>query len=316
MPTVYVDRVDVGSFATKDQFNFSAKGSPGTDATWNLDGVPVTDMGDNLLPPVLVTGSSGTYYDFDSVQEIAVTTGGAEVQNATAGVGINMVLKSGLNTPTGNMRLNFANDWLQAVNISPSLATALGNTAERGARFDEYFDRGVDIGGPIFRDQLWVWGTAAYTKLNEVNLAGYADDTNFTTYSLKFDGRANDSVRGNFTYYYNNREQNGRDLGALRPIETTWNQASPTSYYKGEGRYVVGDKFFASTRIAIFHGGFDLEPVGTLLPTYYFDAGLVAHNTLLRLSKPPGSALRRRRRQLSDGQQPAEVRRLVARDSG
>jgi hypothetical protein len=279
VPTIYVDRVDVGSSAAAEQSNFYGKGAIATDNTWNLDGVPVTDMGDNLLPPALVSGSLGTYYDFDSVQEIAVTTGGAEVQNATAGVGVNLVLKSGFNTPTGNMRANYENDWLQAVNISPALAQSLGNTAERGNRIDEYFDRGVDIGGPIFRNQLWVWGTAAYTKLHLTTLQGYPDNTDFTNYSLKFDGRATDDIRGNFTYYYNNREEEGRGASALRPPATTWNQAAPTSFYKGEGRFVVGNNFFASARIAVFHGGFDLEPVGTLLQTYYFDAGLVAQNS-------------------------------------
>ena len=123
-----------------------------------------------------------------------------------------------------------------------------------------------------------MWGTAAYTKLNLETLSGYADDTDFTNYSLKFDGRANDKVRGNFTYYYNNSEQSARGASALRPLLTTWYQSSPTSYYKGEGRFELG-KFFASARVGIIHGGFDLEPQGGNLITYYFDAGLVAHNT-------------------------------------
>ena len=59
---------------------YNAKGANDKDnASRSIDGVPVTDMG--------ATGSSAFYYDFDSFQEMAVTTGGADAQNATGGVG-------------------------------------------------------------------------------------------------------------------------------------------------------------------------------------------------------------------------------------
>src|SRR5205823_575900 len=132
VPTVYMDRVNVGGSESGQQSNYNAKGASGTDNTWAIDGVPVTDMG--------ATGSSAFYYDFDSFQEMAITTGGADAQNATGGVQLNMVLRKGQNTPHGDARTYFENQKLQSVNISPSLAEALGNTTGKGNRTDRYFD--------------------------------------------------------------------------------------------------------------------------------------------------------------------------------
>ena len=99
------------------------------------------------------TGSSAFYYDFDSFQEMAVTTGGADAPNATGGVQLNMVLRKGTNKPSGDARIYFENDSLQAVNISPELAAALGNTSGKGNRTDKYQDYGFDLGGPLLKDR-------------------------------------------------------------------------------------------------------------------------------------------------------------------
>ena len=95
VPTVYLDRVNVGGAESGQQSNYNAKGAQDTDNTWSIDGVPVTDMGDSISRPRHASGSSAFYYDFDSLQEMAITTGGADAQNPTAGVQLNMVLKKG-----------------------------------------------------------------------------------------------------------------------------------------------------------------------------------------------------------------------------
>src|SRR5262249_11539247 len=51
VPAVYADRVNVGGSETGRQSNFNAKGAQHTDNIWTLDGVPVTDAGDNLARP-------------------------------------------------------------------------------------------------------------------------------------------------------------------------------------------------------------------------------------------------------------------------
>jgi hypothetical protein len=271
VPTVYMDRVNVGGSESGQQSGYNAKGAQETDNTWSIDGVPVTDMG--------ATGSSAFYYDFDSFQEMAVTTGGADAQNPTGGVQLNMVLRKGVNKPHGDARIYFENQDLQSVNISQSLADALGNTSGKGNRTDKYQDYGFDLGGPVLKDRLWVWGTMAKTDINLLTLTGDSDKTVFKNYALKVDGQASQSIRGNFTFYENNKIKTGRSVGPTRPPETAWNQTGPTKYYKGEGNFVVGARLFASAKVAHVNGGFELAPAGGLDTDYYFDDGGVAHNS-------------------------------------
>src|SRR5438093_1423635 len=82
VPTVFLDRVNVGGSESGQQANYNAKGAQNTDNQWTLDGVPVTDMGDSLVRPRHASGASAFYYDFDALQEMAITTGGADAQNA------------------------------------------------------------------------------------------------------------------------------------------------------------------------------------------------------------------------------------------
>ena len=56
-------------------------------------GVTITDMG--------ALGSSPTYYDFESFQEIQASTGGSDVTASSPGVQLNMVTKRGTNDVHG-----------------------------------------------------------------------------------------------------------------------------------------------------------------------------------------------------------------------
>ena len=279
VPTVYMDRVNVGGSESGQQSNYNAKGAQAIDNTWSLDGVPVTDMGDSVVRPEHATGSSAFYYDFDSFQEMAITTGGADAQNPTSGVQLNMVLKKGLNAPHGGGRFYFENEKLQDVNFSQELSTALGDVTGKGNRTDKYQDYGFDLGGPLLQDVVWIWGSMARTTIDLLTLTGSSDNTMFKNSAFKADGKLNSSVRGNFSFYENNKSKAGRDAGPTRPAETTWDQTGPARYYKGEGNFVVGKKLFASAKGAYVDAGFLLAPAGGLGTDYYIDDGGVAHKT-------------------------------------
>src|SRR5262249_10470740 len=132
VPSVYADRVNVGGSESGRQSNYNAKGAQATDNTWTLDGVPVTDVGDNLVRPRLASGASAFYYDVDTLQEMAVRTGGGDALSTTAGVQVNMVLRKGENAPHGGSRFIYADDRLQDTNLSPELALSLGGAGAGG----------------------------------------------------------------------------------------------------------------------------------------------------------------------------------------
>ena len=281
VPTIYVDRVNVGGAESGQQSTYVGKGSTTADNTWNIDGVPITDMG--------ATGSSPTYYDFDMFQEMSITTGGSNAQNPTPGVQLNLVLKKGTNVPHGSTRYYFENEKLQGNNMDPALAKTIGGSSAEciasnyekhcGNRTDKYQDYGVEIGGPLLKDRLWAWGTAGKTNPKIRTLTGTLDETILKNYGLKFDAQASSSVRGNFTYFLGDKVKFGRNAGPTRPPETSWNQTGPTKYYKGEGNFTFGQSLFAAARYAYISGGFSLTPQGGLDKDFYKDDNLVWHNS-------------------------------------
>jgi hypothetical protein len=276
--TMYMDRVNVGGSESGQQSNYNAKGAQATDNTWSIDGIPVTDMGDNLVRPEHANGSSAFYYDVDAFQEMAITTGGADAHNATAGVQLGIVLKKGLDIPHGSVRYLAESEAWQDVNISPDLAAALGNTSGKGNRTDTYRDYGFDLGGPLLQNVIWVWGTVSKTTIDLLTLNGQADNTDFSNYAFKIDGKLNPNIRGGFTFYENSKNKVGRDAGPTRPPETTWLQEGPSRLFKGEGNFIVGKNFFASAKASYIDAGFALVPAG-LGSDYYVDDGGVFHNS-------------------------------------
>ena len=96
VPGVLVDRVNVGGNESGQQSYFVGKGVERHQTEWNVDGVAVTDMA--------TTGTSTFYYDFDSFEQIEVSTGSSDPSVRTPGVHLNMVTKRGTNELKGSAR--------------------------------------------------------------------------------------------------------------------------------------------------------------------------------------------------------------------
>jgi Carboxypeptidase regulatory-like domain/TonB-dependent Receptor Plug Domain len=285
VPGVVADRVNVGGAESGQQSNYQAKGAASGENTWNMDGVAITDMA--------ALGSSPTYYDFDMFQEMQVTTGGADLKSATPGVQLNMVLKSGSNTPHGSTRGYLETPGMQANNMPDDLKTTLGKaTGGKGNRTAQYADYGFEVGGPLLKDHLWGWGSIGKTDVRLVTLANTPDKTLLKDYSFKGSGQFNNSIRGNFTYFRGAKLKYGRSASPTRPPETTVDQGGPTEVYKGEGNFVVGNSLFLSGNVSHVKGGFFLTPEGGLDKQMYKDDANVWHGTYYNyVTKRPQNAV-------------------------
>src|SRR5262249_18942349 len=113
VPGVQIDRLNQAGTESGQQSGYIGKGSPQTDSMWVLDGVVITDPGG--------VGASPTYFDCAAFDEVAITTGGADVKVATGGVGINLVTKRGTNAFHGGAEGYFTHDDLQSSNLPDSL---------------------------------------------------------------------------------------------------------------------------------------------------------------------------------------------------
>ena len=277
VPGIIVDRVNVGGAESGQQSNYQAKGANPDQNTWNMDGIAITDMGS--------LGASPTYYDFDMFQEMQVTTGGADPANATPGVQLNFVLRSGTSKWRGTTRYYFENDSLQSDNVSSDL---FGQIASYN-RVGEYKDWGFEGGGPILPGRVFAWG--AYGKTEpEINVFSYNPDvddyeqiardaTFLENISAKVTGEVSSKTRANFTYFRGNKQKFGRGASGFRPDETTYNQDGPTDLFKFELNQTLGSHLFIVGRYAHTKNGFSLEPRGGRDVQSYRDDSNVYHGS-------------------------------------
>ena len=284
VPGVIVDRVNVGGAESGQQSNYIAKGAGTAENTWNLDGIPVTDLS--------ATGTSPTYYNFDMFQEMSVTTGGASATNPTAGVQLNMQFKSGENQPRGSAHYYGAGEGLQSTNLPDELSDLAGETG-KGNRMKELADTGFDLGGPIVRNRWWAWGSYGWTKSTLFTLTGDPDSTTLENFAIKTSAQLNARVRPEFLFFRGEKTKIGRGASPLRAPETTWDQTGPTPLYKGQVNIVAGSSVFLTGRFGYVANGFQFMPQGGLQASAYRDAGRVRRGSfiLYETDRPDSSAL-------------------------
>ena len=271
IPGVIVDRVNVGGAESGQQSAYQAKGASGGENTWNMDGIAITDMS--------ALGSTPTYYDFDMFQDMQVTTGGADVQSPTPGIQLNMVLKSGSNTPHGSSRIYFENEGLQSKNLSSDLAASIGGTTGKGSRMHQYKDYGVELGGPLVKNHAWVWGAIGKTHVDLITLSGTHDRTELQDTSFKATGQLTSGIRANYTFFRGNKQKFGRGAGPTVSDESSYNQTGPTDLNKAEVNFVVGSNLFLAARASHVHGGFQLAARGGPTTQMYIDDGGVTRGS-------------------------------------
>ncbi len=271
VPGVVVDRVNVGGAESGQQSSYQAKGAASGENTWNIDGIAITDMS--------ALGSTPTYYDFDMFKEMNVTTGGADMSNATPGVALNFVLKSGTNRPHGSTRIYYEDEGMQSTNLPDDLRSSIGGATGKGSRIKEYKDYGFELGGPLWKDRVWAWGAYGKTDVTLLTLQNNPDQTILDNRSFKTTAQISRALRAGFTYFRGDKLKYGRSAGALRPPPTTWNQSGPTALYKGEANVAIGSNLFVTGRYAYVDGGFALTPQGGLDENWYVDDDGVNNGT-------------------------------------
>src|SRR2546425_7153406 len=105
----------------------------------------------------MASSSAPGYYDFDSFEEIQITTGGGDASQEAGGVAVNFVTKSGSNQLKGSARYYDANQRFESAN-APAEVIAQGGGA--GNPIKDVAEYGFEVGGPIKKDKAWFWGAA------------------------------------------------------------------------------------------------------------------------------------------------------------
>jgi hypothetical protein len=266
-PGVLTDRVNVGGNESGQQSAYVGPGSTGDQSVWAVDGVVITDMA--------ALGSSPAYFDFDSFEEMQVTTGGSDTTNATPGVTLNIVTKRGTNEWRGSARYLMADqDWQSDFSTSGvKLGQNIPNTAanetqgpfKQGNRIVSVEDRGGEIGGPIVKDRLWIWGAYGLQEIDLLTIADVSDFTELETANVKINAQLAPSNSATAFALQSDKVKIGRNAGPTRPQPTTWNQSkfgpNPTAW-KIEDTHIFSSAFYLTGMYSVVNGGFQLVPQG------------------------------------------------------
>jgi len=283
-PGVMTDRINVGGNESGQQALYVGPGSTCDQAVWSMDGMVITDMS--------ALGSSPTYYDFDSFQEMQVTTGGTDTAVATGGVVLNMVTKRGTNEWRGSGRYLVDNKSTQGdLSLSGSELGHAGpwnnghaQTAfKQGNRIDDNREYGAELGGPIVKDRLWAWGSYSRQNIDLLTISDFSDKTTLKSWNGKLNAQLSESNAATAFAFNGDKLKSGRNAGPLRPQLTTWNQsgfgATPTGY-KVEDTQILGNNFYVTGMYSVVNGGFQLVPQGGSALAFR-DTEQVWHNSFL-----------------------------------
>ncbi len=288
-PAITMDRVNVGGNKSGQQSGYISRGSSSGNNKWSIDGVDITDMA--------ATGASPIYYDFDMLEEMQVTTGGADVTQQTGGVGINLVTRSGTDRFKGSGRVYITDQKFQDDNITDELRAL---NAGSGAPIQNIRDYGFEVGGPIKKGRAWYWGSYGIQDI-KVGVVGFyknnatcrpngaalnprlvytetlrscleTDLTTLNNYNWKVTLVPFNNNRFNFQNTWAAKVRNARDAGDLRPIETTYRQKAvssdfgaagwitgPSPFWKAADQHVISDRWLVDVMWSHLGNNFVLD---------------------------------------------------------
>jgi hypothetical protein len=263
-PAVVVDRINVGGNESGQQSNFLGAGSSGDENTFAVDGVNLNDMA--------AIGGSMTYYDFGAFEEVQFTIGSADVSIATSGVTINQVTKQGGNEWAGSGRyMRTDGDLQEDAKLLP--------TGLKGNEIDLVEEVGAEIGGPLWKDKLWIWASYGESDIGNIVVGGQLDRTMLEDFNTKLNFQATPSNNGVLHYWTNDKIKTGRGAGPQREPETTHNQITPADIWKFEDTHIFGSNFFVTGLWSNNNGVFNAAPQGGRDADVYWDANDVLHGS-------------------------------------
>ncbi len=258
IPGVLVDRVNLAGNESGQQANYMGKGSDPKNNTWAIDGVVITDMA--------TRGASPTYYTFDSFDQVAVTSGGNDIAVATGGVGISFATKRGTNSWHGSAVGFLAHDKLQSGNVPDELARdarLLGN--DKADHTEQISDYNFDLGGPIVKDRLWVWGSWGREDIRIKRLTQTQDKTELVTKTAKVNWQPSSKDMISAFWFLGSKVKIGRGTGSGLSESSSylWDQGDlfprhPHGLSKVEWNRTFSPNFFLNGKWAYYSTGFSL----------------------------------------------------------
>ena len=145
-PGIAGDRQNVGGTHNGQQTGMFSRGAGNGQGRWFVDGVDRNDLANGR--PFTV--------DFNSVEEVQVSTGGADATMQTPGVFVNVVTKSGSDQLHGATWFLRTDRHLGSTNVTDEQRLMGANSGNPLVYTNDY---GGQLGGPIKKGRAWFWAT-------------------------------------------------------------------------------------------------------------------------------------------------------------
>jgi len=268
-PAVQMTRIDVGGNRAGTQTGYSAYGLSGQVRVL-IEGINTTEG----------TGGAGFYFDYSSIDEAFLGTTGQGAEMPNPGVQSQFITKSGGNMFSGELYYDWYNNSLQSSNI-PDAVIARG--IRKGSNeISTYYDRAINMGGPVVKDKLWWFGTyrEQFNAVAQPNFTGPLASLTSNTKLWNPIGKLTYQVnpKNKIIGYY----QWGQKLMPNRlpygtyiytDAQQTNKQNSGSWVYKGEWNSTINDKLYVEARYGEFGYYFPLSANGSA-GFHWRDAGL------------------------------------------
>src|SRR5581483_8203168 len=248
VPGLSMSRPDVAGTSGGLQGGFSARGTTASQNTLYLNGVNVGD-------PAAI-GFAGFYYDFDSLEDVQVSTGAHDITVPTGGVFLNMVTKSGGDHWAGSGTFTWLSDSTQARNDHNPTLQKYGIRPDSDTS-NKVSDANITGGGPLTQDKLRFFGTFRDWRVGQnvpvQNSQFVLDQTNITNGLSNLTWQFNGSNRITGLYSYQRYSKPNRLLNnsSITVIDSTSDEEDRFHVAQGLWNSVIGKNLFIDARLAI-----------------------------------------------------------------
>lgn len=204
--------------------------------------------------------SEGNYPNALSMEEIAVSAAGGDVEINSPGAAIALTIKSGGNTFRGLNNTQWQPERFSSDNVDDATAKR-GFTGNPNLLFVETHH---DIGGPIKRDKFWFFAAYNYFRINKVvsginrNIATDLGIFHEVPVKLTYKLTPSDTLQGHYQWGYKYKPLRG--LSATTPKESVLEQDSPYWTYKLQWQRVWSNRLFTDLRYGVHGFNWPMQP--------------------------------------------------------
>jgi len=248
MPGATLSTFDVAGNNSYQQSTMQVHGSTPGEQIYSFNGLDLNWPGAN-------GGYTQFYTNHDSFDEFQVVADNGPAQVPIGGVYMNMVTKSGSNQLHGQAAFYYLTAGTQAGVKQPLFQ---GSAVPTGAPFDMTRDTSASLGGPLFRDKWWLFGSYRRYDLRQrilsvTDQAGSpAVDVNHQTNTdLRSDFQINPKNKFSFIWLYNEQNRFFRRDTAYQfvTLDASWRQIEPAYILQGLWTTQVTNNFLLDFRV-------------------------------------------------------------------